>query len=127
VSRPPTLAGSSWRVVSIAGRPLPAVPDVTLAFTASDVSGAGGCNSFGGTYTFDPATGALRFGPLISTKRACVEAARNEVEAAYFTALRDVASARIDPDGRLSLLGSGAELILAVGPQADGGPAASGE
>src|SRR5258706_586329 len=50
-----TLAGTSWIVVSVGGRPpVPgAVP--TVRFEADRVGGTGGCNQYGGPYRFDPA------------------------------------------------------------------------
>jgi len=36
------------------------------------VSGFGGCNSFGGSYTLDEATLRIRFERMASTLRACV-------------------------------------------------------
>jgi putative lipoprotein len=125
VSRPTTLAGTAWTLVAIGGRPLPAGPDVTLIIALVDLSGDGGCNSFGGSYTYDPASGAVAIGDLVSTKRACVEAVRNDIEAAYLRALRGASSASIDPDGRLILAGTGAELAFTVGPQPAGRPIAA--
>ena len=121
-SHPATLEMTAWRLVAIQGRQPPAGSDATLHFEAGRVAGNGGCNSFGGSYLYDVATGALAIGDLGSTKRACVEPARNDLEAAYFQALRGVATASVDPDGRLILGGSGAELVFVVGPQ-PGGPA----
>ena len=118
VSHPSSLSGTTWRVVAIQGRQPPVGRDLTLVFGPNgEVEGDGGCNSFGGIPTYVPATGALHIEALVSTKRACVEPARNEVEAAYLQALRTVAVASIDPDGRLVLTGAGAEVVLEVGPQ----------
>ena len=66
----------------------PLGPEVTLAFTGSDISGNGGCNAFNGSYTIDLASGSLHIGDLVSTKRACVEPGRADLENAYFAALR---------------------------------------
>jgi heat shock protein HslJ len=115
-SRPPaaspaTLAGTAWRLLLIGGRVPPAGPPVTIAFTATDVSGAGPCNSFSGRYTIDPQTGAIRIGELGSTKRACAEPARSDLENALFTSLTTATAAGVDPDGRLLLTGSGAQLV----------------
>lgn len=122
VSHPTTLAGTTWRLLSIQGRAVPAIPELTLAFDGDRVSGNGGCNSFGGQFTYEPASGALAVSGLLSTMRACVEAARNDVESAYLKALQGVSLATIDADGHLVLTGEGAELVFAVGPRQVGVP-----
>jgi putative lipoprotein len=122
VSHPTTLTGTTWRLVAIGGAAVPTGPDVTATFGPGDVSGNGGCNSFGGAYRYDPTNGALAIGDLVSTKRACVEPLRNEVEAAALQALRTATRAEMDEAGRLVISGAGAELLLEVGPQPAGAP-----
>jgi len=117
VSHPTSLVGTTWRLVSLDARRPPDGPDLTIDFSPTDVSGEGGCNSFGGQYAYRAATGELRLAGLVSTKRACVDAARNDAEAAYFGALDTVDQASIDPGGRLVLSGSDAVLVFEVGPQ----------
>jgi putative lipoprotein len=114
VSRPDTLAGTVWRLVAIGDRPVPAGPDVTLRFGPSEVSGNGSCNAFGGSYAYDATSGAIRIADLVSTKRACIEPGRNELEATYLATLRAASDASIDPDGRLVLTGAGVLLVLEV-------------
>ena len=122
ISHPTTLAGTTWRLLSIQGRAVPAIPELTLAFQGDRLSGNGGCNSFGGQFTYEPATGGLALTGLLSTMRACVEAARNDVESAYLRALRGVSVATMDAAGHLVLTGSGAELVFEVGPRPAGAP-----
>jgi heat shock protein HslJ len=118
VSRPTSLIGSAWQLVSMQGRQPPVGSELTLNFGRSgDVSGDGACNSFGGIFEYDASRGSIRIGNLLSTNRACLEPARNEVDRIYFQALGVVGDANIDPDGRLVLSGSGAELVFEVGPQ----------
>ena len=112
-ARPTSLAGTAWTLASMQGRRPPAGSAVTIAFEPDRVSGESGCNSYGGGYTYDPATGAIRIGDLGSTKRACVEPARNELEAAFLETLGSIAVVSVDPDGQLVLSGAGAELVLA--------------
>lgn len=45
--------------------------EVTISFSDGTVTGYAGCNRFNGTYTYDE--GALSFGTLASTRRACDE------------------------------------------------------
>jgi heat shock protein HslJ len=122
VSHPTTLAGTTWRLLSIQGRPVPAIPEVAIAFDGGHISGNGGCNSFGGQFTYEPANGALAVSGLLSTMRACAEAARNDVESAYLKALPGMALASMDSAGHLVLTGSGAELVFEVGPRPAGVP-----
>lgn len=112
VSLPAPLAGTSWRLVSIGDLWLLLGPDVTLAFSAGEISGDGGCNSFNGSYVLEPATGSLRIGALGATKRACVEAVRGDLESAYFAALRGAAAVRLDEAGRLVLSGASPTLVF---------------
>jgi heat shock protein HslJ len=115
-SPPAGLAGTTWRLVSIQDLRPPLGPEVTLAFAASDISGNGGCNTFNGSYTIDPASGSLRIGDLGSTKRACVEPGRGDLENAYFAALRGAVAASLDSEGRLVLAGAGARLVFERAP-----------
>jgi heat shock protein HslJ len=81
------LAGTSWRLVELNGQPVVGEQPLTLVFAADEqrVSGYGGCNQFSGPYTQNGAS--LRFGPLASTRRACLDEALNAQETAYFAAL----------------------------------------
>lgn len=92
------LAGTSWRLVELNGeRVIPGGEHLTLQFAATGqtVSGYGGCNRFSGPYTQNGAS--LQFGPLVSTRRACVDPALNTQETAYLTS-GGTHSAPGDPD-----------------------------
>jgi heat shock protein HslJ len=112
-SRPTTLAGTAWRVVSVNGRPPVLGSEPTATFTATEVEGSAGCNTYGGIYAYDASSGLLAFGNLAMTKMAC-DAARNEVETRFTQAIAEVTSASIDPDGRLVLNGPAGEIVLTV-------------
>lgn len=114
--RPATLAGTAWRVVSIAGQRPPAGSEPAIAFDATTAKGSGGCNTFSGTYRHDR-TGALAFGDLAMTAMACLEAPRNELETAFMRALGGVNRASVDALGRLILSGSSGEILLAAAAQ----------
>jgi heat shock protein HslJ len=68
------LAGTSWRVVAVDGRPTPATGDYSLRFNANGGLGARfGCNSMGGQYRL---TGdLLTVSNLASTLMGCPEPA----------------------------------------------------
>jgi heat shock protein HslJ len=109
----PILSGTGWRVVSVGGRPPAAGAPATIAFGVRDVTGSGGCNSFGGGYTFEPSTGRLAFGDnLAMTAMACLEGPRNDFETAFFQALIMVTNASLVA-GRLTLSGPAGEIVLA--------------
>lgn len=81
------LAGVDWRLLDVGGRPaLPSAP-AHLRFDADTgrVAGDAGCNRFAGPYVRDGA--ALRLGPLISTRRACIDDAATRQETAVLAAL----------------------------------------
>jgi heat shock protein HslJ len=69
---------------------------ITLDFTATDVSGNAGINTYNGTYT-SSTDGTLTFGPLISTKMAGDEA-KMKVEADYLAALGTVTAYSVNGD-----------------------------
>ena len=111
------LIGTAWRVVSVGGRaPIPgAVP--TATFSADRVTGSGGCNMYGGRYLYDPTSGRIELRDLGATAMACLEAPRNDFEAAYLQALGRVDLATVDLTGRLTLSGPGGVVVLEVDPQ----------
>lgn len=116
---PATLAGTSWVVSAIGGVATPRDSMPTIAFDASTARGSGGCNSFGGSYRYQPATGELQFHDLGMTAMACAEPARNQVETAFMMAIgQPFLIATLQPDGHLVLASQGgARLDLdALGP-----------
>ena len=105
----PGLVGTTWVVAGInngRGGVVSSVAleaaRVTATFTdAGRVSGFGGCNGFGGSYALDGT--AMHIGPLVATRKACVEPEGvGELESWYFAALERVATWSIRA-GRLQL------------------------
>ena len=90
----------SWVLESLGGVSdlTPADPSVTSTLTLEDgkASGAGGVNTFRGTYE-SPADGELSFSPLASTRMAGPEAAMTQ-EAAFLKALDETARFELDGD-----------------------------
>jgi heat shock protein HslJ len=81
------LVGPTRTLVSLNGAPAIAGTEVTATFTADQVGGSAGCNSYGGSYTRDGAK--LSFGPIMSTMMACAQPAGvMEQEQAYLAALQ---------------------------------------
>ena len=114
---PAGLAGTRWRLEKLGDQP--AIPGVeaTLEFPEEGkVSGRGSCNRFFGTV--EVSGGTIRFGPLASTKMACIEDAVNEQEGKYLEALQ--AAERFEFDGPALLIhsrGGGAPLRFRVASQ----------
>jgi heat shock protein HslJ len=116
-AHPSTLAGTSWRLVAVGRTSVPAGPDVTLEFGDGEMRGTGPCNGFGGPYQYRSETGEIAFGAIVSTKRACVDQGRGQLENALFAAIRSAALASMDETGRLVLTGAGEALTFEVGGQ----------
>jgi heat shock protein HslJ len=71
---PATVAGTSWQVVAINGRPTPAAGNYFMNFESNDRIGARfGCNSIGGGYLQRSGTISMR--NLAVTRMACAEPA----------------------------------------------------
>lgn len=71
----PQVTGWQWKLVELRGQPVSGLernPFIVLEPAENRVSGFGGCNSFGGSYTLDEATLRIRFERMASTLRACV-------------------------------------------------------
>jgi len=114
---PATLAGTSWRVVSVAGRAPIAVARPTASFSADRVTGSGGCNTYGGRYQYDPATGRIELRDLGMTAMACVEAPRNDFETVFVQALGQANLVSVDAQGRMALSGPGGLIVFERDPQ----------
>jgi len=106
---PIALDGTSWRATRIAGQAVVGAAP-TIAFDqAFRVSGDAGCNSFGGTYS--QAGSTIGFSPLVATRRACADEARNAQETRYLATLQAAGQAQIDGD-RLTLIGTAGEVAF---------------
>jgi heat shock protein HslJ len=103
------LAGSDWLLASIADTPLVSGTDVTLVFTETEAGGFGGCNRFVAEYQADGVS-TLTLGPIASTLMTCGEEV-DALEAAYLTALAEVAGYTRSADGLVLRDASGGELL----------------
>jgi heat shock protein HslJ len=78
---------NDWLVISINGNQVETGVVPTLSFTSEGVvSGEGGCNGFGGTYTTDESNGIVLTG-MTATLIACEDEAVMAQEAALMDAL----------------------------------------
>jgi heat shock protein HslJ len=113
-AHPTTLAGTNWRVVTINGMAPNAGKEPTMVFAGAQVSGSAGCNSYSGAYRYEPSTGAIAFDQTAMTAMACVDRGQMDVEVLFSNAMTGAASASLDPEGRLVLLGPAGEIVLVV-------------
>lgn len=101
------LTGTSWQLVQLYGRNV-TVEAGTFTFTLSPddgrISGRGACNRLSGSYETDR-KGALRIGPLASTRMACPDLSQ---EQAFVRALES--ATHYDMDGPMLLLLADGEL-----------------
>jgi heat shock protein HslJ len=115
-ARPNTLANTSWRAFTVNGTATAPNAAPTALFKLTEVSGTAGCNHYSGGYDYDAGSGKITFHELAMTAMACLEAAKNDVEAAFTKALLQVDTASIDPAGQLVLSGPNVELVFEVAP-----------
>jgi putative lipoprotein len=118
VPSPAVLAGVDWRIVSLAGAPVPAeARDPVLNFkTMPDgaaFAASAGCNRFVGQATI--AGDTLAFGPAASTRMACPPPL-DAAEAALAAALGATARWQIDGPTLRLLDAAGAVLLEATAP-----------
>ena len=109
---PATLAGTNWGVVSVGGKPSVPASTPFIGFTADRAQGTGGCNSFGGPYTYDPTTGTLTFGDLMMTLMACI-GPQGDFESVLFAALQGPLQVSQAGDGNLVIDGPTGKILLA--------------
>ncbi|NGO52155.1 META domain-containing protein [Allomesorhizobium camelthorni] len=95
-----SIKGTAWRLSSLGGEDAAASVVSTLTFNDdNNISGNGGCNSFGGKASFDGVK--LKFSDVFSTMMAC-EQPKMEQEAAFLAALAKAASYTVE-GGTLTL------------------------
>lgn len=81
------LWNTSWVAESVAGKPVEPPRAITLVFGQGQAGGSSGCNSYSGGVTVK--NESIKFGPLASTKMACLEPGKMEQESAYTGLLRN--------------------------------------
>ncbi|HET7464032.1 MAG TPA: META domain-containing protein [Longimicrobium sp.] len=101
------LENTAWTLAEVRGQPARAIgsgagPTLRLDAAQTRASGDTGCNQYGGPYELSGTS--LRLGPLVSTRRACVDEALNRQETAFLAALEEARSWRVD-EGTLVLSG----------------------
>jgi heat shock protein HslJ len=109
-----SIENRTWRLARLPGRDVTGEPPhFRLRPADGRVEGDGGCNRFGGSYELSG--DSLRMGPLMSTKRACVDEARGAQETALLQALERTHGWRLEEERLLLLDEEGAEVARFVG------------
>ncbi|MBO7388753.1 MAG: META domain-containing protein [Methanomicrobium sp.] len=107
------LIGTEWVLESIANesglQPVPSGVTVTLKFDEKTLGGNGGCNGYGAIYTTDSNKLSINQESFMSTLMYCD--ASSPTEAAYKTALTEVASYKISGD-KLELSDDNGKVLL---------------
>jgi heat shock protein HslJ len=107
------LAGTRWKLESMGGTPAVEGSNVTLEFVdEGQVTGSGGCNGFGGSYTLEGS--AITFSGVASTLMLCMDEAVNQQETAFFAALQTAARYELADDGLTIWYGDGQEMRFGV-------------
>jgi len=88
------LNNTSWQLYSLNDRKID--PAVTAFFENSRISGNSGCNLYNAAYK--QKGNAIKFSPIATTKRACIEQSLQQIEDNYLKALREVYSWQIKGD-----------------------------
>jgi heat shock protein HslJ len=95
--------------MTVAGQPVVAGHEPTATFSASEIIGTTGCNSYGGTYTLTG--GKITFGPLRMTLMACAGPI-GEVEGRFTAALAGATTVATDAGGHLVIDGTAGSIVF---------------
>ena len=107
----PTITGKEWIVVAVGDRIAPVgaggkMLTLTLDDSTHHAYGFAGCNQYNANYTLTDS--ALTFGPVMSTKMACLESM--EIEMVFLSTLPYVTNWQ-QPDSILTLTSSGGVVV----------------
>jgi heat shock protein HslJ len=109
------LAQEDWVAQSIAGKPVLHPGGVTLSFSEGRVSGRGGCNLYSGPVEYGQ--GAIKIGPLISTKMACAGLELMQQESAYLNALQSAERYAVGANGVLTITTKAGSIVYNGAPR----------
>jgi heat shock protein HslJ len=106
-TQPPSLHGTTWRVVEIAGEPTFGSNPPTLKFSDGRLRGDSGCNTFTADVTLDQMN--IDVGSISSTLRLC-EGDVGTTETSFMRALIGATALSFDEKGNLVLAGDGGDV-----------------
>ena len=108
------LRGTNWELASLTvggvQTRVTTKPRPTLVFDGSRMSGNGGCNGFGGSYTQN--ANQLQIGMAISTLRACADDNMMKLEAMYLKALGGTVRISSDSSSGLTLTYANGDVLV---------------
>jgi heat shock protein HslJ len=115
VSGPRPLAGTYWKAIELAGKPVPAQGSSHEAYLVLQeggrVYGSDGCNRVAGTYRLKDT--AVTFGEMAATRMACIDA--GGIDVAFRDALTSARRLAVAGD-RLELLDSSDKRVAVFLP-----------
>lgn len=119
-SQPASLVGTEWVLRDLAGTPALEKPEATLGFPdAGHAAGNGSCNRFNGSVTILGTS--IKFGPLASTRMACIANGIGDQEDRYLKSL--AAATRYELRGaKLLIYFEGSDKPLTFSRAAGGKP-----
>jgi heat shock protein HslJ len=106
---PQTLAGTEWRIDTVAGVPALADRPASISFAEGRIAGTSGCNRFSGPYDLN--TTVLTLGPVAATKMACPGTAMDQ-ETKLFAILKGSVGMRFRNGDTLILTGANGQTIV---------------
>ncbi len=110
-----SLQGTKWALVTLQGEALLTGTAPSAEFSADQIRGSTGCNTYFGTYAVSG--NELRLSDLAVTEMWCMEPEGvMDQEKAFLNALNSVASCQVET-GRLELYNKAGTQILVFGPQ----------
>lgn len=106
----PPIVGA-WDVAAIDGAAVPAGVTATVVFAEDgQVSGVGGCNRYGGRYSY--AGGVVTVSELFATKMACMEPNKMDVETKFHQRFTGDLKVALSSEGALTLGADAGSLVL---------------
>jgi heat shock protein HslJ len=109
------LNGTAWSLASIDGSAPLTGTTQTAAFAAGKISGSGGCNSYGGSYSLDGSS--IQIKDLVSTLIACTDPqGAMDQESAFLSGLGSAQSYELSTD-KLQILTSDGKTLVFVPQQ----------
>lgn len=114
-TRDERLVLQDWSATSIAGKAVIQPGRVTLSFNEGRVSGRGGCNLYSGPVEYG--NGAIKIGPLISTKMACAEEGLMQQESFYLNTLQSAERYAVGANGALTISTKAGPIVYDAMPR----------
>jgi heat shock protein HslJ/uncharacterized lipoprotein YbaY len=106
-----SLFGKRWRLTEIKGAAVPTTkPYIELVGETKRFSGDGGCNRISGSFALNGQS--LRFLQMISTRRACLDSAMQQVETNFLKGLEETVTYKREAD--VLRLYAGDRLLLTL-------------